>query len=202
MRVLVSGASGALGREVCRLLTDSAHDVLPLRGVDLSNPAAAQAAIDDHATTGRFDGVVNIAGGFTWETVLEGDVETWDRMWAMNLKTALNTCRAAIPHMSDGGSIVNIGAAASAKASAGMGAYAASKSAVARLTEALADELAVRAIRVNAVLPTIIDTPANRKDMPDADVNAWVTTEQLANIIRFLLSPDSAGINGTSIPTR
>ena len=202
MRILVTGASGALGQEVCRLLNDSEHDVLALRGVDLSDPAKAQTAIDDYATDGGCDGVVNIAGGFTWETVLDGDVESWDRMWAMNLKTALNTCRAAIPHMSDGGSIVNIGAAATARASAGMGAYTASKSAVARLTEALADELAPRAIRVNAVLPTIIDTPANRKDMPDADPGAWVTTAELANIIRFLLSPESSAINGASIPTR
>ena len=202
MRVLVSGAAGALGQDVCRLLTDSGNDVLPLRDVDLSDPAAAKAAIDDHAKTGRFDAVVNIAGGFAWETVLDGDVETWDRLWAMNLKTALNTCRAAIPHMPDDSSIVNIGAAASIKASAGMGAYTASKSAVARLTEALADELSPRRIRVNAVLPTIIDTPANRKDMPDADFTAWVTTEELANLIRFLISPESSGINGASIPTR
>jgi NAD(P)-dependent dehydrogenase (short-subunit alcohol dehydrogenase family) len=202
MRVVVSGASGALGHEVCQLLTDSGHDVLPLSGVDLSDPAAAKAAIVDHARTGNFDGVVNIAGGFAWETVLEGDVETWDRMWAMNLKTTLNTCRAAIPHMLDGGSIINIGAAASARASAGMGAYTASKSAVARLTEALAEELAPRTIRVNAVLPAIIDTPANRKDMPEADFSGWVTTEELAKIIRFLLSPESSGINGASIPTR
>ena len=202
MKVLVSGASGALGQEVCRRLTESGHEILPLRSVDLSDAAAAQAAVNDYAATGGFDGLVNIAGGFTWETVLDGDVETWDRMWAMNLKTALNTCRAAIPHMSDGGSIINIGAAASARAAAGMGAYTASKSAVARLTEALAEELAPQAIRVNAVLPTIIDTPANRKDMPDADFGAWVTAEELANIIRFLLGPESAGINGASIPTR
>ncbi len=202
MRVLVSGASGALGKKVCRLLKDSGHDVLPLSGVDLSDPDAAEAAIDDQAAAGKFDGLVNIAGGFTWETVMDGDVETWDRMWNMNLKTALNACRAAIPQMRDGGSIINIGAAASAKAAAGMGAYTASKSAVARLTEALAAELAPRAIRVNAVLPTIIDTPANRKDMPDADFSAWVTTEELANIIGFLLSPESAAINGASIPTR
>ncbi|MBT8093023.1 MAG: SDR family oxidoreductase [Gammaproteobacteria bacterium] len=202
MRVLVSGASGALGQEVCRVLTNSGHDVLPLRGVDLSDPAAAQAAIVEQAAAGNFDGVVNIAGGFTWETVLDGEVETWDRLWAMNLKTALNTCRAAIPHMHDGGSIINIGAAASVRAAAGLGAYTASKSAVARLTEALAAELSPRSIRVNAVLPTIFDTPANRKDMPDADFSAWVTTEELANIIRFLLSPESAGINGASIPTR
>lgn len=202
MRIVVSGASGALGQDVCKLLMDKGHAVLPLQGVDLSDTAAAQAAIDDLATTGSFDGVVNIAGGFTWETVLEGDVETWDRLWAKNLKTALNTCRAAVPHMPDGGSIINIGAAAAARASAGMGAYAASKSAVARLTEALAEELAPRAIRVNAVLPTIINTPANRKDMPDADFSTWVTTEELAKIVGFLLSPDSAGINGASIPTR
>jgi NAD(P)-dependent dehydrogenase (short-subunit alcohol dehydrogenase family) len=81
-----------------------------------------------------------------------------------------------------------------------MGAYAASKAAVARLTEALGEELKDRNIRVNAVLPSIIDTPANRADMPDADTTTWVSTEQLARAIAFLLSPDASGITATLLP--
>jgi NAD(P)-dependent dehydrogenase (short-subunit alcohol dehydrogenase family) len=199
--VIVTGASGALGREVCSVLATKGMQVVEIHGTDLSDPSQASKAIDGCAAGGPIDGLVNIAGGFAWETVAEGDVETWDRMWAMNLKTALNASRAALAHMTDGGSIVNIGAAATAKATAGMGAYTASKSAVARLTEALADELRPRKIRVNAVLPTIIDTPSNREDMPDADFGAWVTTGQLARIIAFLLSDESSAVSGASIPT-
>ena len=201
MRVIVTGASGALGRDVCALLAEKGMQVVEIHGVDLSDPAQASSAIDGCAAGGPVDGLVNIAGGFAWETVADGDIETWDRMWSMNLKTALNTSRAALAHMGNGGSIVNIGAAAAAKAPAGMGAYTASKSAVARLTEALAAELRPRKIRVNAVLPTTIDTPANRADMPDADFDTWVTTGQLADVIAFLLSDASSGISGASIPT-
>ena len=99
-----------------------------------------------------------------------------------------------------GGAIVNIGAAASIKAAMGMGAYAASKAGVARLTEALAEELKDAGVRVNAVLPSIIDTPANRKDMPDADFTRWVTPEALANVIAFLLSPEASAVTGALLP--
>ncbi|MDJ0698488.1 MAG: SDR family oxidoreductase [Woeseiaceae bacterium] len=202
MRVLVTGASGALGQDVCALLADRGYEAVPVRGVNLSDADAAREAIDALADAGRFHGIVNVAGGFTWETVMDGDVETWDRMWSMNLKTTLNTCRAAIPHLEDGGSIVNIGAAAASKAVAGMGAYTASKSAVARLTEALSEELAPRRIRVNAVLPTMFDTPTNRSDMPDADFDKWLKPRQVSNIVAFLLSEESSAITGASIATR
>ena len=132
---------------------------------------------------------------------MDGDISTWDRMWAMNVQTALNACRSTIPFFEAGhGSIVNIGSATAAKAEFGKGAYAAAKSGVARLTEALAEELKSKAIRVNAVLPSIIDTPANRKDMPDADFDSWVTTRELANVIAFLLSDKASGITGALVP--
>ncbi|MNN61095.1 3-oxoacyl-[acyl-carrier-protein] reductase FabG [compost metagenome] len=95
---------------------------------------------------------------------------------------------------------MNVGALASLKAGLGMGAYAASKSGVARLTEALAEELKDRGVTVNAVLPSIIDTPANRADMPDADAGRWVTPEALARVIAFLLSDDAAPITGACLP--
>ena len=118
MRVIVTGASGALGRDVSSVLAHKGMQVVEIHGTDLSEPSQAKSAIDGCAADGPIDGLVNIAGGFAWETVVDGDVETWDRMWAMNLKTALNTSRAAIEHMSDGGAIVNIGAAAAARATA------------------------------------------------------------------------------------
>jgi len=200
MSIVVTGASGALGQEVCNVLTESGFEVAPIRGVDLTDADAAQRAISKIAdSAGPIHGLVNVAGGFAWETIMDGDVATWDRMWAMNVQTALNTCRSTVPFLGTGGSIVNIGSAAAAKADFGKGAYAASKSGVARLTESLAEELKSKSIRVNAILPSIIDTPANRKDMPDADFASWVTTRELADVIAFLLSDKASGITGALI---
>ena len=125
----------------------------------------------------------------------------WDRMFALNAKTALTASKAALPHLIESrGAIVNVGANAALKAGAGMGAYAASKAGVARLTEALAEELKDRGITVNAVLPSIIDTPANRADMPKADFGKWVKPGQLADVIVFLLSEKSQAITGALLP--
>lgn len=215
--VVVTGAQGHLGKAVSTHLRDAGAVVvaidamamqaapdpagLALGEVDLTDAAAVSRAFATIAE--RFhalDGVVNVAGGFRWETVADGSVETWDLMYAINVKTALNVVRAALPLLTGADpSIVNVGAAASRLAAAGMGAYAASKSAVARLTEALADEHKARGVRVNAVLPTIIDTPANRADMPDADVSTWVAAEDLSEVIGFLLSPLSRAVTGASI---
>ena len=201
MSIVVTGASGALGQEVCIVLAENGFEVAPIRGVDLTDADAAQEAISNIAeSNGPIQGLVNVAGGFAWETVMDGDVSTWDRMWVMNVQTALNACRSTVPFLEAGSSIVNIGSAAAAKADVGKGAYAASKSGVARLTESLAEELKSKAIRVNAVLPSIIDTPANRKDMPDGDFDSWVTTRELADVIAFLLSDKASGITGALIP--
>ena len=202
MSIIVTGASGALGQEVCKVLLENGQDVAPIRGVDLADADQAQKAISEIAeSSGPIQGLVNIAGGFAWETVMDGDISTWDRMWAMNVQTALNACRSTIPFLEAGqGSIANIGSATAEKAEFGKGAYAAAKSGVARLTESLAEELKSKAIRVNAVLPSIIDTPANRKDMPDADFDSWVTTRELANVIAFLLSDKASGITGALVP--
>jgi NAD(P)-dependent dehydrogenase (short-subunit alcohol dehydrogenase family) len=120
----------------------------------------------------------------------------------MNLRTAVNASQAALPHLlaSNDGRIVNVGAGAAAKAGAGMGAYAASKAGVAKLTEALAEELKDRAVTVNAVLPSIIDTAPNRADMPKADFSRWVKPEQIAELIVFLLSDHARAITGALIP--
>jgi len=200
--IIVTGASGALGQEVCKVLVEYGLEVAPIRGVDLSDAEQAQKAISGIAESGgSIQGLVNIAGGFAWETVMDGDISTWDRMWAMNVLTALNACRSTVPFLEAGhGSIVNIGSAAATKADIGKGAYAATKSGVARLTESLAEELKSSAIRVNAVLPSIIDTPANRKGMPDADFDSWVTTRELADVIAFLLSDKASGITGALVP--
>jgi NAD(P)-dependent dehydrogenase (short-subunit alcohol dehydrogenase family) len=200
--IIVTGASGALGQEVCTVLLENGLEVAPVRGVDLADADQAQKAISKIAeNSGPIHGLVNVAGGFAWETVMDGDISTWDRMWAMNVRTALNACRSTVPFFEAGhGSIVNIGSAAATRAEFGKGAYAAAKSGVSRLTESLAEELKSKAIRVNAVLPSIIDTPANRKDMPDADFDSWVTTRELADVIAFLLSDKASGITGALVP--
>jgi len=118
--------------------------------------------------------------------------------------TAVLASQAALPHLlaQPRGRIVNVGALASGQAGTGMGAYAAAKAGVSRLTEALAEELEDRRITVNAVLPSIIDTPANRAGMPDADVSRWVQPDQLAGVIAFLLSDAAAAVTGALIPVR
>ena len=217
MRIIVTGAAGALGRVVTRKLAEDGWSVLavdraetgfaeheriqPVGGADLIDGEATAALAQRLKAQGEIAGLVNIAGGFIWETMLDGDPASWDKMFALNLKTAMNACRAFAPDMPDGrGAIVNIGAAGALKAGMGMGSYAASKAGVHRLTEALAEELKPRRIRVNAVLPSIIDTPANRADMPDADPSDWVTAEELAAVIAFLVSEQASGVTGALIP--
>jgi NAD(P)-dependent dehydrogenase (short-subunit alcohol dehydrogenase family) len=218
--IVVTGGFGTLGRAVAeRLGREGARVVLldrastpssglpqvalALGGVELGDESACQAAYTQvRELLGGVDGVVNVAGGFTWETLEGGALASWDRMYDTNVRTAVASCRAALPHLlaRGAGRIVNVGAAAAQKAGMGMGAYAASKAGVARLTEALAEELKDRGITVNAVLPSIIDTPANRSDMPDADASRWVAPGQLAAVIAFLLSDEATALTGACIP--
>ena len=122
-------------------------------------------------------------------------------MYALNVTTALNASRAAIPHLivSGAGRIVNVGALGALQASAGMGPYAASKAGVHRLTEALAAEYKGK-ITVNAVLPSIIDTSANRASMPKADFSKWVRPTELADVILFLASDAASAVTGALLP--
>ena len=170
-------------------------------GVDLADPAAAAQALDAAAEAmGGLDALVNIAGMFRYETVADGNTDTWDLLYRVNLRTAVAASQAALKHLPAGGRIINIGAASALKAGAGVAAYTASKSGVMRFTESLAEELKERDITVNALLPSIIDTPPNRADMPKADFTRWVRPEQLADVIVFLLSKQSAAITGALIP--
>ncbi|GBH26694.1 SDR family NAD(P)-dependent oxidoreductase [Burkholderia vietnamiensis] len=184
-------------------LPDIPADALRIGGIDLVDPQAAVRALETvNREFGKVDALLNIAGAFVWQTIADGDAATWDRMYDLNVKTALNASKAALPYLiaSGAGRIVNIGAGAASQAGAGMGAYAAAKAGVARLTEALAAELPDRGVTVNALLPSIIDTPPNRADMPDADFSRWVRPEQRAATIGFLLSDDAQASTGASIP--
>ncbi len=216
--VIVTGASGALGSVVAEAalargarvagLDHAASQLsatanrIELGGVDLSDATETGKAIDAVvAHFGKLDALINIAGGFAFEAVAEGDPRTWQHMYALNVLTALNASRAAIPHLvaSASARIVNIGAIGALQAGAGMGAYAASKAGVHRLTEALAAEWKGK-ITVNAVLPSIIDTSANRASMPKADFTKWVTPQELADVILFLASDAASAVTGALLP--
>jgi len=222
--VVVTGAFGNLGLAVARAfreqgerlaLLDHAQPAAGLgadfgaphcvlAGVDLTSVASAGAAMASvRETLGSIDVLVNIAGGFRWQTLEQGDIDGWDRMFAMNLKTAVVATKAALPQLlqSPAGRIINVGAGAAARpAGAGMGAYTASKAGVHKLTESLAEELKDRGITVNAVLPGIIDTPQNRADMPNADYSRWVAPAAIAAVIAFLASRQAAAVTGALIP--
>jgi NAD(P)-dependent dehydrogenase (short-subunit alcohol dehydrogenase family) len=216
--LIVTGALGALGKVVSDAALargarvagiDHAPSQMPataerieIGGVDLSDAVQARTAVETAVKHfGRLDAVVNIAGGFAFETIADGDIGTWQRMHALNVLTALNTSHAALPHLaaSKAGRIVNIGAMGALQAGSGMGPYAASKAGVHRLTEALAGEWKGK-VTVNAVLPSIIDTKANRLDMPKADFSKWVTPQELAEVILFLVSDAASGVTGALIP--
>jgi NAD(P)-dependent dehydrogenase (short-subunit alcohol dehydrogenase family) len=216
---LVTGAAGSLGRAVVQALlskagrvvaldhspiaTDGLPGVLCLAGVDLRDGAAVNAVVARaQAHFGRIDGLVNVAGGFAWEKLEGTGSATWQRMFELNLLTTLHACQAVLPWLlaQGRGHIVNIGAAAAAKAGLGMGAYAASKAAVQRLSEALNEEVKDRGVHVHVLLPTVLDTPANRRDMPDADFSRWVQPEALAEVVVFLLGEGARAMYGAAVP--
>jgi NAD(P)-dependent dehydrogenase (short-subunit alcohol dehydrogenase family) len=152
---------------------------------------------------GRVDVLCNIAGGFRMGTpVHETSDKDWNFLMDLNARTVINMSRAVVPLMlkAGGGKIVNVGAFAAQKGAAQMGAYIASKSAVIRLTESMAAELREKNINVNCVLPTIIDTPENRRAMPDADPKRWVAPQALADVIAFLASDAARAIHGAAVP--
>jgi NAD(P)-dependent dehydrogenase (short-subunit alcohol dehydrogenase family) len=222
--VLVTGAAGNLGRVVANAFAERGANLVlvDLRRESLERAfgaegerrllvptnlldqaqvnAAAQAAIRRFK---RIDVLCNIAGGFRAGTPVHATPdETWNLLFDLNARTVLHTARAVVPGMIEngGGKVINVGAYAAQKGVAQMGAYVAAKSAVIRLTEAMAAELREKSINVNCVLPTIIDTPENRAAMPSADPNRWVAPEALASTILFLASDGARAIHGAALP--
>jgi len=193
----VGKAQGALGAPSPRLAYFAA---------DLLDAAQVEAAVAGAAARfGAIDVVCNLAGGFRMgPPVHETPDADWEFLLDLNARTLLHTARAVVPVLrangQRGGKIVNVGAFAAQKGVAHMGAYVAAKSAVIRLTEAMAAELRAHGINVNCVLPTIIDTPENRKSMPDADPAKWVAPADLASVIVFLASPAARAIHGAALP--
>jgi NAD(P)-dependent dehydrogenase (short-subunit alcohol dehydrogenase family) len=218
--LVVTGSYGALGQAVAATLSrygarlallDHGHTpaaALPAGslhygGIDLTQEDAAQAVMERvFKEAGRLDGLINADGGFHWEKLAGGTLDSWDSMYKLNLRTAVVSCQAVLPYLlqAGGGRIVNVGAMGAIRAAAGMGAYAASKAGVAKLTEALAEELKDRGITVNAILPSTLDTPKNRLDMPHADFTRWVTPVEAAEVIAFLVSDAARAVTGALIP--
>ncbi|MCW8814711.1 MAG: SDR family NAD(P)-dependent oxidoreductase [Chlorobium sp.] len=221
--VVITGAAGALGRVAATMffeqgdqlaLLDRNDDVL-----DRTWHAAEQVfclhteltlASSVHSSVGsimerfgRIDALINIAGGFSMgQPVHESSEELWDKMLQVNAKSVFLMCREVLPVMrrQKKGHIVNVSAKSALQGASFMAPYVISKSAVIRLTECLAEENSGEGVHVNCVLPSIIDTPANRKDMPDADFSGWVAPEAIVDVIKFLVSPASRAVNGASIP--
>jgi NAD(P)-dependent dehydrogenase (short-subunit alcohol dehydrogenase family) len=213
--VVVTGAAGALGSACADHFAAAGArlallDVIEIPGkhfsrqVDLTDAHACKAAAEDiEAQVGPIAVLCNIAGGFAMgEAVHETSGETWDFLMGLNAHSVLNMARAVVPRMlaRKHGRIVNIGAGAGQLAVAQMGAYSASKSVVIRLTEAMAAELKAEGINVNCILPSVIDTPANRKAMPNADFGKWVTPAAMAQVVAFLASEAAAPIHGAALP--
>ena len=223
--VIVTGAAGGLGRAVVAhfaargaplallgrdatalnaLLAElPAATALPLP-TDLLDRAAVAAAIERAvARFGGIDAAIHLAGGFAMgSAVHETGAAAWQQMLDLNVNTMLSSAAAVVPVMrrQKRGYIVNVGAMSAQRGAAQMGAYIASKSALMRLTESMAAELRDEGIHINAVLPTIIDTPANRKAMPKADYSRWVAPDALADVVGFLASDAARAVHGALIP--
>lgn len=228
MIVIVSGAAGALGSALVEHFIASGAKVaavdipraaarlqslaekfgpsyLPLPLDVLDAKAWNDALSKLEATLGAPDGAALLAGGFTWTGPMHSATDdAWDAMMNMNAATVHASFRALLPGMvkRGKGSIVAVGSRAAVNPStgAGMASYTASKAAVTALVQAVAAEVLENGVRVNAVLPSIIDTPRNRADMPNADHSKWVTPESLAGVISFLLSDASRDVSGALVP--
>lgn len=221
--VLVSGGTGGLGAAVTKHLLDSGwrvvvpwvareelervgtHPNLHLVEANLADEQQLEDALavaGDDADAPLF-GVVNLVGGFSsGPRVHETPIDVLDSQLDLNLRTAYTVSQAALPHLirRGGGSIVCISTAATRNPFAGGASYIASKAAVSALVETMALEYRDDHIRVNALLPVVIDTPANRAAMPDADTSRWSKPEDIAKVIEFLLSDAGSAITGGLIP--
>jgi len=224
--VLVAGGTGGLGRAVSlAFLGESAHVVVTYRNENefsaLKQATVAHASLNGYqvdvtdelavgqlvkeivAASGRLDTMVNTVGAYAGGTpVWQTDSAVFDRMLELNLRSGYVLSRHVVPQMlkQRSGSIVSVSSRAAVDHAAGAGAYAASKAASVALFDSLAADLKGTGVRVNSVLPSLIDTDANRKVMPDADFSKWPKPEDIAKVILFLCSEDAKLIHGASVP--
>lgn len=217
-KVIITGADGNLGKEAVNefskagakvaaiyygsKLGDIPANVCAVEHCDLTDEKQAKSAVNKASENmDQPDILINIAGGFTWREIKDTTPQDFDAQFNLNFKTMYNMTMAALDGISksSNGRIINIGAMGAITAGAGMAAYAVSKSAVMRFTEALAAETADN-VTINAILPSIIDTPENRRDLPDADRSKWVKTNEIVDVLMFLSSNKASGINGALLP--
>jgi NAD(P)-dependent dehydrogenase (short-subunit alcohol dehydrogenase family) len=225
---VVTGGAGALGASVVEaLLGDGWRVHVPVRDerqaslvrdrtggdgrlrvavAELTDPDAVDAFFAQAgAPSSRLHLLANLAGGFAAGSVEDTDTATWERMWTSNATAPFQAARAAVPLLraAGGASIVNVASAAAVGGPvAGMAAYLAAKSALVSLTRSLAEELAPYGVNVNAVAPTVLDTPANRAAMPAADRSGWVSPDEVADVIRFLAGPQGRVVSGSILTLR
>jgi NAD(P)-dependent dehydrogenase (short-subunit alcohol dehydrogenase family) len=222
--VVVTGGTGALGAAVVGLLVDAgatchipAHSApdpqrLPVAGNDRVRVVAGVDLTDEAAVTTFYGGLpslwasIHVAGGFAASPIADTPLSQFDQMMSANATTCFLCCREAVRKIraggggKDGGRIVNVASKPAVIPSAGLATYAASKAAVVSLTLTLSEELAGERIWVNAVAPSTMDTPANRKGMPKADFSKWPKVEDVAATIAFLASPQNAVTRGAIAP--
>ncbi len=219
LSVLVTGGTGALGSAVTRTLLESGwrvvvpwvaeaelarveeHERLELVQADLFDADAVGRVVDVAGPSLR--AVVNLVGGFAMHgRVHETSIETFEEQLRLNLRATYLVCAAALPHLlaAGGGAIVCVSSRAARRPFSGAAGYVVSKASVLAFVDALDAEYRDDGIRVNAVLPSVIDTPANRRSMPDADFESWVAPDQIARTIRFLCSDDASVVTGGHLP--
>lgn len=223
---VVTGGTGALGRHVVRALADEgARVVVPWRsreaveelsdllGEGMTRVGLLEADLTEEGDVarlfqvvrdeeGRLDVLCNLVGGFVWAPLEETDAGTWRRMMELNATTAFLCTRHALPLFREAGQgrVVNVASMpAVERGAANMSAYGASKAAVVNLTQSLSKELAEDRITVNAILPSIIDTPDNRESMPDADRSAWLDPAEIARVIRWLVGEEAGIVTGAAV---
>ncbi|HUM18147.1 MAG TPA: SDR family NAD(P)-dependent oxidoreductase [Candidatus Nitrosotalea sp.] len=224
---IVTGGTGALGQAISTALLEAGTIVAIPYAVPEERAAlesrltpdqrarihALPADVTDEAAVvkfvqtardrfGRVDALVNVVGGFAGGDLVSTPLGEWERMMKLNLTSVVITCRAVLPGMiaARSGRIVNIASRAVVPPQGGFIAYTVSKAAVITLTQALAQEVKPHQVTVNAVLPSTMDTPANRRAMPDADRSGWVRTQDVASVVAFLLSDRAAAVSGAAIP--
>lgn len=220
---VVTGGTGGLGTGVVRVLVESGvrpivtwveerererataefGEGIELRRVDVRDEVAVADLVEDVRGQSGLGGVVHLVGGYLDGTPVAGmDMDGWDGQMELNLRVAAIMMRTALPALrqTEEGRMIVVGSRAALQPFAGASAYAASKAGLLALVSAAAQEERDHGTTVNAVLPSVINTPGNRAAMPDADHERWVQPEEIGHVVRFLVSPEASGVTGAAIP--